>query len=232
MRFLNALKNKYSSGCIPLIPDIKCISPKDGDLMRGRDPRAVAKELAGAGAPAISVVTETKDFGGSMELLRDICAAARVPVLRKDFIETEADLDETKEAGAAAILLMISCLGTEKLTALYHAAVSRGLTPFVETHSAEELDYALHILKAPLIGINNRNILVLERDDGDVSLTQSLLAGTLSGGAFIVAESAMQTPEDVRAAIRAGAKAALVGTGILKAQDPATGIPERLSGSF
>lgn len=221
MRYLDALKNQYSSGCIPVIPDIKCISPKDGDLMRGRDPRAIAKELADAGAPAISVVTEAREFGGSMELLREICAAVCVPVLRKDFIETEADLDETKEAGAAAILLMISCLGTEKLTALYHAAISRGLTPFVETHDAKELDFALHTLKAPLIGINNRNILVLERDDGDVSLTRSLLSGVESGDAFIVAESSMQTPEDVRSAIRAGAHAALVGTGILLAPSPA-----------
>ena len=226
--FLNTLRQASASGRIPVIPDIKCVSPKDGDLMRGRDPRAIACNLAAGGAPVLSVVTEGAHFGGSMDLLKDICRAVNVPVLRKDFIEEEADLDRTKEAGADAVLLMVSCLGEERLTGLYHAALSRGLTPFVETHTPESLRFALHRLKAPLIGINHRDILVLEKDDGNVSLTQQLLDGTVplpdarEGGAspLIVAESAMHTPSEVRSAIRAGADAALVGTGILTAPDP------------
>ena len=176
MIFLEALKKRRSEGLIPVIPDIKCFSPKDGDLMRGRDPVEIAKTLENAGACVLSVVTEEREFRGSMELLRAVCAAVRVPVLRKDFIETVRDLEETKEAGAAAILLMYSCLGKEKLESLYREALRMGLLPFVETHTGEELSYAEQ-LGAPLTGINNRNILLLERDGGDVSHAAGLLTG-------------------------------------------------------
>ena len=220
MNLLKALQLVSLTGRIPVLPDIKCISPKDGDLLRGRDPLLIAKELVNAGAPALSVVTERDSFGGSMDLLRGVCAAVDVPVLRKDFVEDEKDLDETKAAGADAVLLMVSCLGEERLAKLYHAALARGLTPFVETHTREEFAFAEEKLKAPLIGINNRDILVLEKDDGDVSHTARLLEDR-SSNAFIIAESAMHTPQDVRDAIKAGACAALVGTGILTAQEPA-----------
>ena len=115
MRFLEALKNRKAEGGIPLIPDIKCFSPKEGDLMKGRDPVVLAQMMAQAGACAVSVVTEEKEFHGSMELLKQVCGAVKVPVLRKDFITCEKDLDETKAAGADAILLMVSCLGEEPL---------------------------------------------------------------------------------------------------------------------
>ena len=233
MVFLEALKKRRSEGLIPVIPDIKCFSPKDGDLMRGRDPVEIAKTLEKAGACVLSVVTEEREFRGSMELLRAVCAAVRVPVLRKDFIETVRDLEETKEAGAAAILLMYSCLGKEKLEFLYREALQMGLLPFVETHTGEELSYAEQ-LGAPLIGINNRNILLLERDGGDVSHAAGLLTGLrdhLRGGdaaedpacaePFLVVESGLQCGADVRTAVRSGADAALVGTAILREEDPA-----------
>ena len=95
MNFLTALQNKQKTGAIPVIPDIKCFSPKDGDLLRSRDPVQIARDLADAGAPALSVVTEPKEFGGSLELLRSVCAAVSVPVLRKDFVTDRSDLKET-----------------------------------------------------------------------------------------------------------------------------------------
>lgn len=219
LEFLDALKRRKDDGGIPLIPDIKCFSPKEGDLMMGRDPVLLARQLEQAGACAVSVVTETKEFHGSMELLKQVCTALKVPVLRKDFITCEADLDETKAAGAKAILLMVSCLGEERLTTLYHAALKKGLTPFVETHTPKELEFAVR-LKAPLVGINNRDITVLERDDGTVAHASEILrqAGRQEG--FVVVESALRDGDDVRKAIRYGADAALVGTAILKAGDP------------
>ena len=223
MKFLESLRKTAAAGRIPLIPDIKCYSPKDGDLTRGRDMTQVALALKAAGAPVLSVVTEEKEFHGSLALLKKIADATGLPILRKDFIETEADLDKTRAAGADAILLMYACLGRERLHALYQAALKRDLTPLVETHTAEELRWAAE-LGAPLVGINNRNIRILERDDGDVSLSESLLKTFKNENAaapFLVVESAIRDGADVRRAIRSGADAVLVGTAILKADDPA-----------
>ena len=223
MKFLETLRKTAAAGRIPLIPDIKCYSPKDGDLTRGRDMTQVALALKAAGAPVLSVVTEEKEFHGSLALLKKIADATGLPILRKDFIETEADLDKTRAAGADAILLMYACLGRERLHALYQAALRRDLTPLVETHTAEELRWAAE-LGAPLVGINNRNIRILERDDGDVSLSESLLKTFKNENAaapFLVVESAIRDGADVRRAIRSGADAVLVGTAILRANDPA-----------
>lgn len=218
MNYLEALRQKKAEGVIPVIPDIKCFSPKEGDLMRGRNPVQYAVSMEAAGAPVLSVVTEEKEFHGSMKLMREICEAVRIPVLRKDFIEDAADLRETKEAGGSAILLMYSCLGKEKLEELYQEALKIGLCPFVETHSREELLWAAE-LGAGLIGINNRDILLLERDDGDVSHAASLLQFA-PADAFLVVESGLESGMDVRRAVKAGADAALVGTAILNAPDP------------
>lgn len=220
MKYLEALRQKKAAGVIPVIPDIKCFSPKEGDLMRGRDPVAFAISMEKAGAPALSVVTQEKDFRGSMELLRRICEKVRVPILRKDFVQDAADLAATKEAGASAILLMYSCLGKEKLKALFEEALRIGLTPFVETHSREELSWAGE-LGASLVGINNRDILRLERDDGNVSHAASLLKYAPED-AFVVVESGLSGGRDVRRAIRSGADAVLVGTAVLKAVDEET----------
>lgn len=220
MDFLQALKKRKAAGPFPVIPDIKPYSPKDGDLLHGRDPAALAAQLEAAGACVLSAVTEPDEFHGSLQMLREICSTVRIPVLRKDFIENLEDLIETKEAGASAILLMYSCLGKEALETLYKQALQIGLVPFVETHTAEELQWAAD-LGAPLIGINNRKILELERDDGDVSLFEGL-TGYRPKEAFLVAESGLLSGEDVRRARRCGADGALIGTAILRDDDPAS----------
>ena len=218
MDFLQALKKRKAEGPFPVIPDIKCFSPKEGDLIRGRDPAALAEQLEAAGACVLSVVTEPDDFHGSLQMLREICNTVRIPVLRKDFIGTKEDLILTKEAGASAILLIYSCLGKDRLKELYEQALGIGLVPFVETHTAQELEWAAE-LGARLIGINNRDILKLERDDGDVSRSEDLMRFR-PRQAFLVAESGMMSGEDVRRAARCGADAALVGTAILREKDP------------
>ena len=216
MRFLDALLGARSGKRNIVIPDIKCFSPKEGDLMNGRDPVEYARMLVHAGAPVLSVVTEEMEFHGSLSMLKEISDAVEVPILRKDFIHTREDLEETKAYGASAILLMCSCLEEEELTTLYYQALELGLDPFVETHVKE--DFALvRKLGAKLVGINNRDITVLERDEGDVSNTESL-AALAPEDAFLVTESSIKDPEQVRRAIVAGAHAALVGTAILKAE--------------
>jgi len=202
-----------------IIPDIKCFSPKEGDLLRGRSPVELAKQLVRAGAPLLTVVTEEKEFKGSLKLLSEIVAAVegKVPVIRKDFINTREDLIATKNVGAKGVLLMYSCLDREKLSKLYYQATELGLIPLVEIHNEEELAFATE-LGARLIGINNRDILQLERDDGGVENTLRLI-GLAPKGALIISESSFKKREDIEAAIEAGAAAVLVGTAILSAED-------------
>ena len=215
--FSQSLKRKKDSGWIPVIPDIKRISPKEGELFRGRDPADAAIRLEQLGAPAISVVTEPKNFGGSIKLLEDVASAVSVPVLRKDFITDEDDLRRTKDSGAAAVLLICACMPAVQLRKLYGIALRLSLEPLVETSTAEELAEARR-LGAKLIGVNNRNILSLERDDGSISRTQEL-AAVVPQDALLVSESGIKTPEQARAAIEAGAGAVLVGTAIWKSGD-------------
>lgn len=218
MRFLDALR-----AAPPLrrtvIPDIKCVSPKEGDLARGRDMARMAGLLVQAGAPVLSVVTESERFGGSMELLRSVCQRSGVPVLRKDFLHSEKDLDETREAGAAAVLLMCSYHEREELIRLYRYAGSIGLDVLFETHEPGDMVLAKE-LGAELIGINNRDILRLECDNGTVEHTRSYAAARPKG-AYLVSESGLYTRQDIEQAVSAGADAALVGTAIWQAEDPA-----------
>ena len=202
-----------------MIPDIKCRSPKEGDLLRGRNPLAAANLLKTAGAPVLSVVTESVNFAGSLQLLSDIVKETGLPVLRKDFIKEKEDLYQTKEAGAVAILLICSMLEEDKLKELYRQALQIGLEPLVEAHREEELLLA-EALGARLVGINNRNILALEKDDGTVSATR-LLAAHKPAGSFLISESGIRTEGDVLSARAAGADAVLMGTALWQADDMA-----------
>lgn len=216
-KFSDALLARKQAGFIPVIPDIKCTSPKEGDLLRGRDPVEAAKLLAKAGAPALSVVTEPINFGGSIELLERIAAATTLPILRKDFITCAEDLKLTKACGAEAILLLCATQPFPLLVKLYEEALRIGLEPLVEAHTKEELILAGKI-GAKLVGINNRNILELEKDDGTVSATAQL-AKYKPKDAILISESSIQTPAQAQAAIRAGADAVLIGTAIWQAEN-------------
>lgn len=216
--FAAALRREQQSGRVPVIPDLKVRSPKEGELLRGRDPVRFARELAAAGAPAISVVTESERFGGSLEMLAAVAAGVDVPVLRKDFIRDPAELERSQAAGAAAVLLIAAHLAAEELAALHEEAHRRGLQTLIEVHTPEELA-KVRGLELDALGINNRDILQLERDDGTVSTTERL-APLVPPGTLLVSESGIATPEDVHRAIAAGATAVLVGTAILKAADP------------
>lgn len=215
--FSNSIRIRQQAGYIPVIPDIKCRSPKEGDLLRGRDPVATARQLVDAGAPVLSVVTESDNFGGSLELLEQVIRETGVPVLRKDFINSREDLVVTRDIGASAILLISSMLTQEQLLFFYKAAIELGLEPLVETHSIAEILYASK-LGAGLVGINNRNIVELELDDGTVEATASL-AAYKPEGCLLISESAIATQTDANSAVLAGADAVLVGTSLWQAED-------------
>ena len=216
-RFSSAIISENKRGFVAVIPDIKRISPKEGDLFKGRDPANTAKELVGFGAPVLSVVTEYERFGGSLELLYSIVKNTKVPVLRKDFITTEKQLSETAELGAAAVLLICAITDEKNLYTLYEKSIKLGLEPFVEVCTRDEMAFAKK-LDAKLIGINNRNILTLELDDGNPSRTAALASNIdMPSGALLVSESGILTPDDAKLAVSAGANAILVGTALWQA---------------
>ena len=216
-RFSAALISENERGVVAVIPDIKCISPKEGDLLQGRDPVDTAIYLGQCGAPVLSVVTERERFGGSAELLFAITQSTDVPVLRKDFITNKDQLSETAELGAAAVLLICAVTDEKNLCMLYEESLKLGLEPFVEVHTVEEMELARK-LGAYLIGINNRDIITLERDDGGPSRTAAL-ASNAPANALLISESGILTPNDVQLAVSAGVNAVLVGTALWKAHD-------------
>lgn len=215
--FAAAIAGENSRGFAAVIPDIKCRSPKEGDLLQGRDPLEAACKLAAWGAPVLSVVTERERFGGSPELLCDIVRNTGVPVLRKDFITEARQLEESAKLGASAVLLICSMLDEAALALLYAQAIQWGLEPFVETHTVRELELAAR-LGARLIGINNREIATMELDNGGPSATAAL-AGHVPENALLISESGIVSPGDARLAVSSGANAVLVGTALWKAPD-------------
>lgn len=213
-----ALWKQYRSGKIPVIPDIKCKSPGEGDLLLGRDPVVIAKSLAAAGTPVISVVTESEHYGGSPKLLHQIAQATLIPILRKDFITTREQLLESVDMGASGVLLIASMLEKEQLFILIEEALVLDLEPLVETHNEAEI-IAANELKLTFLGINNRNIVEWEMDDGNVNTTEKL-AGLVRPGVLVLSESSIASQGDVLRATASGAHSVLVGTAILRAQDP------------
>jgi len=220
MKFQTALLTKKREGMVPVIPDIKCTSPKHGDLLRGRCPIESARLLKEAGAPVMSVVTENKNFGGSLNLLQNIAEAIGLPILRKDFITDTDDLKISLDYGAAAVLLMCATQTEQSLFELYESALALGLEVLVETHTVAEMQLAQK-LGATLVGINNRDITQLERDAGTVENT-CRLAQFAPENALLISESGIHTPEEARQALRAGADAVLIGTALWQATDMAT----------
>lgn len=206
---------------MPLLSEIKVRSPKEGDLLRGRAPEDLAAAMAATPIAGLSVVTEPADFGGDLDIVRRVRPLVDVPILRKDFVRTEAGLDETVAAGADVILITVCMFDDEPLARLHAAARERGLETLVEIHDDKDVARVADLrLQPDLLGVNNRDILVGEVDDGDVGVTERL-APVLPPGSLLLSESSIRGADDARRAREAGADAILVGTAILQAPDPA-----------
>lgn len=184
------------------------------DYSAGNGPVEAAEQMVEAGTSAISVLTEEEYFGGSPDYLRDIRNAADVPVLRKDFILDERELDRV---AADAVLLIARFLDGdqhEDLDYMVDAARERGMESLVEVHNYSELDYALDS-GAEIIGINNRDLGNLEVD---ISTFEDL-AEEVPDDKILVAESGMETAGDVERMRDAGADAVLIGSSIIQSND-------------
>lgn len=204
-----AFERAEADGRVPVIAEVKPTSPTaDGE--RRDDPVAVAEQMVAGGAAALSVLTEPDHFGGSAETLDRIREAVDVPVLRKDFVLHEDQLDVVE---ADVILLIVRFLdepGSDNLADLLSAARGRGFQVLVEAHTADEVRRAIDA-GADIVGVNNRDLAKL-----DVDLdTFPEAAGAAPESVTLIAESGIGTPDDVVRMREAGADALLVGSAIM-----------------
>jgi indole-3-glycerol phosphate synthase len=204
-----------------VIAEVKMGSPRLGSLADRIDPERQAATYAEAGAAALSVVVEPDYFGGSFELLRRCVAASGLPAIAKDFVVHPRQLDEAREAGASAILLIAALYGADELAAWAAAARSRGLEPLVELHDDTDLS-KLARGAWELVGVNNRDLRTFE-----VDLARAVsLASRLPSGALRVAESGIANRVQVEQLAAAGFEAFLIGESLLLAADPAAKLRE------
>ncbi len=200
---------------ISIIAEIKRRSPSKGDLARSLDVAETAQAYAAGDAAAISCLTDRRFFGAEAgDFGQALCAD--LPVLRKDFLIDEIQIDESAAMGAAAILLIVRILPEGRLEELLRYAASRGLEALVEIHDESEIDRALQS-GATMIGVNNRDLATLEIDPGRAARLRALIPA----GVLTVAESGVKTREDVKRIEDAGFDATLIGEALITNPDPA-----------
>ncbi|HXF11462.1 MAG TPA: indole-3-glycerol phosphate synthase TrpC [Desulfuromonadaceae bacterium] len=224
--FIAALKIGNRMG---LIAEVKKASPSAGVICKDFDPVRIAKEYEAAGANCLSVLTDEKFFQGSLDYLRQIRAAVKIPLLRKDFIIDERQILEAIEWGADAILLIVAILDDEQLRKFHSLAVEAGLAVLVEVHDEAELGRALKI-SPQLIGVNNRDLKTFKVD---LATTERLSARLSALGArpstLLVAESGIHTRADVERLKKCGSGAILVGESLVKGGDIKTKVRELIN---
>ena len=211
------------AGGLRVIAECKRRSPSRGILRASYDPVSIARGYAGAGAAAISVLTEPTFFDGSLRHLDAVSAAVDVPVLRKDFIVDPYQLFEARAAGADAVLLIVAALDDETLGSLAGLARHLGLDTLVEVHDEAELDRAV-ASGADVIGVNNRSLQTLEVDVG----ASFRLAGRMPGHVVAVAESGLRSAGDLRRLEEAGYRAFLIGERLMTDTDPGAALARLL----
>ncbi|WP_227355512.1 indole-3-glycerol phosphate synthase [Haladaptatus salinisoli] len=202
--FADALARAEADGRVPLVAEVKPTSPTT-DGSRTDDPVELARKMVDGGAAALSVLTEPEHFGGSPESLRRVREAVDVPVLRKDFVLREEQLDAVE---ADVVLLIVRFV--DDLGGLLAAARERGFQVLVEVHTRDELAEALDA-GAEIVGVNNRDLANL---DVDLDTFESV-APAAPDDVTLVAESGISTPEDARRMRAAGADGLLVGSAVM-----------------
>jgi len=206
---------------VAVIAEVKRASPSKGALAAIADPAALAVDYEAGGARVISVLTEPRRFGGSLEDLAAVRDAVRVPLLRKDFVVSSYQLWEARAHGADMVLLIVAALEQNALVSLVERAESIGLVPLVEVHTGDELDRAVDA-GAKVIGVNARNLATLKVDRG----VFGQLAPRIPEGIVKIAESGIRGPHDLLAYAAAGADAVLVGESLVTGGDPRSAVAD------
>lgn len=206
---------------VGVIAEVKRASPSKGQLADIADPADLARQYAAGGARVVSVLTEGRWFGGSLEDLAAVRAAVNIPILRKDFIISSYQVHEARAYGADLVLLIVAALEQNALVGLLERVESLGMTALVEVHDEEEADRALEA-GARVIGVNARNLRTLEVDR---SVFERIAPG-LPNRVVKVAESGVRGPHDLIRYASAGADAVLVGEGLVTQKSPREAVAE------
>ena len=209
-------KEALQRSTVALIAEVKKASPSKGLLVKDFNPVRIARTYVENGAAAISVLTDEKFFQGSLDDLRAVRAAVRLPILRKDFTIDALQVYEARAAGADAALLIVMALEDSQLRDLHSLITELGMAALVEVHNEAELERAL-AAGATLIGVNNRDLRTFKEDLD----TTARVAALVPNDVTLVAESAIRSVEDVRRMGAYGAHAVLVGEGLVKSKDMA-----------
>lgn len=206
---------------VGVIAEVKRRSPSKGSLASIGDAAALAVQYQAGGARMISVLTEGRRFGGSLDDLDAVRAVVRVPVLRKDFVVCSYQVHEARAHGADVVLLIVAALDQNTLTGLRERIDSLGMTALVEVHTEDEASRALDA-GARVIGVNARNLQTLDVDRS----TFERIAPGLPSEIVKIAESGVRGPRDLIEYAAAGADAVLVGEGLVTHADPRHAVAE------
>jgi len=201
---------------VSVIAEHKRRSPSAGTIREGATVADVVGAYERGGAAALSILTEGRHFGGSLDDLRAARAASSLPILRKDFIVDSYQLYESAAAGADAILLIVAALEPGELSRLHAQAALLDLDVLVEVHSESELETALDVIDADVIGINNRD---LSDFSVDVQRTFELLHD-VPAGKTVISESGFHARAQLVDLERIGVDGVLVGESLMRAPDP------------
>ena len=221
--FLGALQSGKTHPA--LIAEVKKASPSRGVIREDFDPVEIAKSYQQGGASCLSVLTDRKFFQGSFENLAAVRQAVDLPLLCKEFVIYPYQIYYARAHGADAVLLIAAIL--ENVDLQYFLKIVRGLgmTALIEVHTEEEFDRVLGLDGVKLIGINNRNLVDFSVD---LQTTTQLLAprrqAVIDRGILIVSESGLNTAEDLKIVVKAGANAVLIGESFIKQDDPGQAI--------
>ncbi|MEK9809329.1 MAG: indole-3-glycerol phosphate synthase TrpC [Candidatus Nanopelagicales bacterium] len=200
---------------VGVIAEVKRASPSRGRMAAIEDPAALARDYEAGGARVISVLTEERRFGGSLDDLRSVRCAVDIPVLRKDFIVSSYQLWEARAFGADLILLIVAALEQNALVSLIERTRSLGMTPLVEVHDADEVGRAVDA-GGTVIGVNARDLRTLEVDRDTFARVAPLIPDTC----VRIAESGVRDPRDLITYAEVGADAVLVGESLATSADP------------
>jgi indole-3-glycerol phosphate synthase len=206
---------------VGVIAEVKRSSPSKGRLAEIPDPADLAGEYAAGGARCISVLTESRWFGGSLEDFDAVRAVVDVPLLRKDFVVSSYQVHEARAHGADLVLLIVAALEQNALMGLLERVESLGMTALVEVHTEEEADRAM-AAGARVIGVNARDLRTLEVDR---EVFERIAPG-LPNNIVKIAESGVRGPHDLIRYASAGADAVLVGEGLVTQKSPRDAVAE------
>ena len=222
--FLKQFTGEHRSG-VNIIAEIKRASPSKGPIRPDLDPGALASAYESGGAAAISVLTDTPWFMGSLEDLARARVAVDLPVLRKDFIVSAYQVYESRAWGADAVLLIAGILSGGQMKALFHLSKSLGMDVLLEVHVEAEIATSMNV-GARLIGINNRDLKSFKTD----TRTAVRLARQLAPDQVPVAASGIHDKKDIEFNLAAGINTFLIGESLVRSRDPVKMLRKMTSG--